>query len=45
LEVSRDTREAELKTMAGIFADAETTDEVLAFLSAGGAQIFDPAAD
>lgn len=33
-EVSRDTHEAELKTMARIFADVKTTDEVLAMLPA-----------
>jgi ureidoacrylate peracid hydrolase len=32
-EVSRDTHEAELKTMARVFADVKTTDEVLAMLS------------
>jgi nicotinamidase-related amidase len=32
-EVSRDTHEAELKTMDRIFADVKTTDEVLAMLS------------
>jgi len=32
-EVSRETHEAELKTMARIFADVKTTDEVLAMLS------------
>ena len=32
-EVSRDTHEAELKTMARVFADVMTTDEVVALLS------------
>jgi ureidoacrylate peracid hydrolase len=32
-EVSRDTHEAELKTMARIFADVKTTDEVVAMLA------------
>jgi hypothetical protein len=32
-EVSRDTHEAELRTMKRVFADAETTDEVKAMLS------------
>jgi nicotinamidase-related amidase len=32
-EVSRDTDEAELKTMARVFADVKTTDEVVAMLS------------
>jgi ureidoacrylate peracid hydrolase len=32
-EVSRDTHDAELKTIARIFADVKTTDEVLAMLS------------
>src|SRR5215467_5437612 len=32
-EVSRDTHEAELKTMARVFADVKTTDEVLALLN------------
>jgi isochorismate hydrolase len=32
-EVSRDTHEAELKTMARVFADVKTTDEVLAMLA------------
>src|ERR1700730_4037902 len=32
-EVSRDTHEAELKTMARVFADVKTTDEVLTMLS------------
>jgi ureidoacrylate peracid hydrolase len=32
-EVSRDTHEAELKTMSRIFADVKTTDEVVALLS------------
>jgi nicotinamidase-related amidase len=31
-EVHRDTHEAELKTMARIFADVKTTDEVVAML-------------
>ena len=32
-EVSRDTHEAELKTMARVFADVRTTDEVVAMLT------------
>jgi nicotinamidase-related amidase len=32
-EVSRDTHEAELKTMARVFADVKTTDEVVALLN------------
>jgi nicotinamidase-related amidase len=32
-EVSRDTHDAELKTMARVFADVKTTDEVVAMLS------------
>jgi len=32
-EVSRDTHEAELKTMSRVFADVKTTDEVVALLS------------
>jgi ureidoacrylate peracid hydrolase len=32
-EVNRDTHEAELKTMARIFADVKTTDEVIAMLA------------
>src|SRR5881397_4106156 len=32
-EVSRDTHEAELKTMARIFADVKTTDEVVSMLA------------
>jgi ureidoacrylate peracid hydrolase len=32
-EVSRDTHQAELKTMARVFADVKTTDEVVALLS------------
>lgn len=32
-EVSRDTHEAELKTVARVFADVKTTDEVVALLS------------
>jgi ureidoacrylate peracid hydrolase len=32
-EVSRDTHEAELKTMARVFADVKTTDEVVALLA------------
>jgi ureidoacrylate peracid hydrolase len=32
-EVSRDTHEAELKTMARVFADVKTTDEVVAMLN------------
>ncbi len=32
-EVSRDTHEAELKTMARVFADVKTTDEVIALLN------------
>jgi ureidoacrylate peracid hydrolase len=32
-EMSRDTHEAELKTMARVFADVKTTDEVVAMLS------------
>lgn len=32
-EVNRDTHEAELKTMARVFADAKTTDEVIAMLT------------
>ena len=34
-EVHRDTHEAELKTMARIFADVTTTDEVIELLSRG----------
>lgn len=34
-EVNRETHEAELKTMARVFADVKTTDEVVAMLSAG----------
>lgn len=36
-EVSRDTHEAELKTMARIFADVKTTDEVVAMLAGAAA--------
>ena len=32
-EVSRDTHDAELKTMSRIFADVKTTDEVIALLA------------
>jgi nicotinamidase-related amidase len=32
-DVHRDTHEAELKTMARVFADVKTTDEVVALLS------------
>jgi nicotinamidase-related amidase len=32
-EVSRETHESELRTMARLFADVTTTDEVLAMLS------------
>jgi isochorismate hydrolase len=32
-EVSRDTHEAEIKTMARIFADVKTTDGVVAMLA------------
>jgi nicotinamidase-related amidase len=32
-EVSRDTHEAELETMARVFADVKTTDEVVALLN------------
>ena len=32
-EVSRDTHEAELRTMSGVFADVRTTDEVVALLN------------
>ena len=32
-EVHRDTHEAELKTMARIFADVQSTDEVIAMLA------------
>jgi nicotinamidase-related amidase len=32
-EVSRDTHEAELKTMARVFADVKTTDEVVLLLN------------
>ncbi len=32
-EVNRDAHEAELKTMARIFADVKTTDEVVAMLA------------
>jgi ureidoacrylate peracid hydrolase len=35
-EVSRDTHEAELKTMARVFADVKTTDEVVAMLNQCG---------
>ena len=34
-EVSRETHEAELKTMARVFADVKTTDEIVAMLSEG----------
>jgi len=34
-EVSRETHEAELKTMARVFADVKTTDEVLTMLTGG----------
>lgn len=36
-EVSRDTHAAELKTMARIFADVKTTDEVVAMLAGAAA--------
>jgi isochorismate hydrolase len=32
-EVSRETHEAKLKTMARVFADVKTTDEVVAMLN------------
>lgn len=32
-EVHRDTHEAELKTMARVFADVKTTDEVIALVA------------
>jgi isochorismate hydrolase len=32
-EVNRDTHEAELKTMARVFADVKTTDEVMEMLT------------
>jgi isochorismate hydrolase len=32
-EVHRDTHEAELKTMSRMFADVQTTDEVIALLA------------
>ena len=34
-EVNRETHEAELKTMARVFADVKTTDEIVAMLSEG----------
>ena len=34
-EVSRETHEAELKTMAQVFADVKMTDEIVAMLSEG----------
>ena len=36
-EVSRDTHEAELKTMARVFADVKTTNEVVAMLAGAAA--------
>jgi isochorismate hydrolase len=33
--VSRETHEAELKTMAQVFADVKMTDEIVAMLSEG----------
>lgn len=37
-EIHRDTHEAELKTMARVFAEVKTTDEVVAMLARGGAR-------
>ena len=34
-EVSRETHQAELKTLACVFADVKTTDEIVAMLSEG----------